>query len=48
MGRKVGRRKVAMLHAFTIGFLESFKSCLLLLVALPGLIDTVFFVQLLA
>ena len=29
-----------MLCAFTVGFLESFKSCLLLLVALPGFIDT--------
>ena len=29
-----------MLRAFTVGFLESFKSCLLFLVALPGLIDT--------
>ena len=34
------RRKVAMLRAFTVGFLESSKSCLLLLVVLPGLIDT--------
>ena len=34
------KRKVAMLRAFTIGLLESFKSCLLFLVALPGLIDT--------
>ena len=29
-----------MLRAFTVGFLESFKSCLLFLMALPGLIDT--------
>ena len=29
-----------MLCAFTVGFLVSFKSCLLLLVALPGFIDT--------
>ena len=28
-----------MLRAFTVGFLESFKSCLTLLVTLPGLID---------
>ena len=34
------RRKVAMLRAFTAGLLESFKSCLSLVVALPGLIDT--------
>ena len=34
------RVKIAMFRAFTVGFLESFKSCLLLLVALPGLIDT--------
>ena len=40
------RKKVAMLRAFTVDFLESFKSCLLFLVALPGLIDT--FAQLLA
>ena len=32
--------KVAMLRAFTVGLLESFKSCLVFLVALPGLIDT--------
>ena len=29
-----------MLCAFSVGFLESFKSCLLFLVALPCLIDT--------
>ena len=29
-----------MLHAFTAGLLESFKSCLLFLVALPHLFDT--------
>ena len=34
------RRKAAMLRAFTVGFLESFKNCLLLLVVLPGLTDT--------
>ena len=34
------RRKAAMLRAFTVGFLEIFKSCLLLLVVPPGLIDT--------
>ena len=34
------RRKVAMLRALTVGHLESFKSCLLFLVALPDLIDT--------
>ena len=34
------RRKVAMSRAFTVGLLESFKSSLLFLVALPGLIDT--------
>ena len=28
-----------MLRAFTVGFLESFKSCLTLLATLPGLID---------
>ena len=37
---RLARRKVAMLRTFIVGFLESFKSCLLLLVALPGLIDT--------
>ena len=31
---------LAMLRALTVGHLESFKSCLLFLVALPGLIDT--------
>ena len=31
------RRKVAMLRAFTVGLLESFKSCPLFLGALPGL-----------
>ena len=30
-----------MVCAFTVGFLESFKSCLLLLMALPGLFDTI-------
>ena len=30
-----------MLRALTVGHLESFKSCLLFLVALPGLIDTI-------
>ena len=34
------RRKVAMPRAFTVGLLESFKSSLLFLVALPGLTDT--------
>ena len=34
------RGKVAMRHAFTVGLLEHFKRCLLFLVALPGLIDT--------
>ena len=34
------RRKVAMLRTFTVGLLESFKSCLLFLVDLSGLIDT--------
>ena len=34
------RRKVAMLCTFTVGSLESFKSCLLFLVALLGLIDS--------
>ena len=34
------RRKVAMLRAFTVGFLEIFKSCLLHLVALLVLIHT--------
>ena len=34
------RGKVAMLRAFTVGLLESFKSCLVFLVALLGLIDT--------
>ena len=34
------RRKVAMLRAFTVGFFRKFKSCLLLLVALPCLTDT--------
>ena len=34
------RRKVAMLCACTVGLLESFKNCLLFLVALPGLINT--------
>ena len=29
-----------MLRAFTVGFQKDYKSCLLLLVALPGLIDT--------
>ena len=29
-----------MLRAFTVGFCKVYKSCLLLLVALPGLIDT--------
>ena len=36
---KLLRRKVAMLLAFTVGF-RKFKSCLLLLMGLPGLIDT--------
>ena len=36
----LARRKVAMLCAFYRWFLKSPKSCLLLLVALPGLIDT--------
>ena len=31
------RRKVAILHIFTIGFEKVLKSCLLLLAALPGL-----------
>ena len=30
-----------MVCAFTVGFLESLKSCLLLLMALPGLFDTI-------
>ena len=29
-----------MLHAFTVGLLKSFKSCLLFLAALPGLTET--------
>ena len=29
-----------MLRAFTVGFEKALKSCLLLLTALPGLIDT--------
>ena len=33
-------RNVAMFRAFTVGLLESFKSCLLFLVAFPSLIDT--------
>ena len=33
-------RKVAMLGAFTVGFEKPSESCLLLLVALLGLIDT--------
>ena len=37
---KLERRKVATLRAFTVGFLENFQSCLLFLVALLGLIDT--------
>ena len=37
--RLVGR-KVAMLRAFAVGLLEIFRSCLSLLVAMPGLIDT--------
>ena len=31
-----------MLRAFTVGFEKVLKSCLLLLAALPGLIDTLF------
>ena len=34
------RRKVGMIRAFNVGFLEIFKSCILLLMSLPGLIDT--------
>ena len=34
------RRKVAILGAFTVVLLKSFKSCLLFFVALSGLIDT--------
>ena len=34
------RRKVAILRAFTVVLLKSFKSCLLFVVALPGLIYT--------
>ena len=34
------RRKVAILRAFTVVLLKSFKSCLLFAVALPGLIYT--------
>ena len=30
-----------MVRAFTVGFQEVYKRCLFLLVALPGLIDTV-------
>ena len=37
---RLERRKVAMFRAFAVGILESFKSCLLFLVALTGLIDT--------
>ena len=29
-----------MIRAFNVGFLESLKSCILLLMSLPGLIDT--------
>ena len=43
------RRKVAMLRTFTVGFEKVLKSCLLLLAALSGLIDTpLHFAQLLA
>ena len=34
------RRKVAVLRAFAVGLLKIFKGCLLYLVALLGLIDT--------
>ena len=34
------RMKLAMLRAFTVGFLEILNSCLLFLVTLPGLTDT--------
>ena len=37
---EVSGRKVAMLRAFTVGFEKILKSCLSLLAALPGLIDT--------
>ena len=33
-------RKVAVLRVFTVNDLESFKICLIFLVALPGLINT--------
>ena len=33
-------RKIAMLGAFTVGFEKVLMSCLLLVAALPGLIDT--------
>ena len=32
--------EVTMLRIFTVGFLGVYESCLLFLVALPGLIDT--------
>ena len=35
-------RKVAMLRAFTVGFEKASKICLVLLVALPSLIDTLY------
>ena len=38
--QRLVRRKVAMLRACIVGLLESCKSCLLFLVALPGLINT--------
>ena len=38
--QRLVRKKVVMLRTFYLWFLESLKNCLLLLVAPPGLTDT--------